>query len=278
MSDGRRPTFAAGPLSHFLFPWPRPRRHQPRGASTSKDASRYAPPEGRHVLFAACRDDEEAKEYVGDGKNRGAFSYFLGDALRSAAGVPTYRDLFARASALVSSQVRNQSPQLEATQNDDLDATFLDGAIQPSPATFTASFHGGLWSINGGATSGIPAPTSSDAARLALYPFDAPVADLSDPSKAVAMATVDDVLPASSRLVIDKKVAARSESDVQGDHRQPAHTAARLPPGGRCRGLRPGPQGAGDGLARRQALALHRRGDRRMLRPSSASLPVTASS
>ena len=61
--------------------------------------------EGRHVLFAACRDDEEAKEYIGDGKHRGAFSFFLGDALKSAAGVPTYRDLFARASALVANQV-----------------------------------------------------------------------------------------------------------------------------------------------------------------------------
>jgi len=167
-------------------------------------ASRYTAPEGRHVLFAACRDDEEAKEYVGDGKQRGAFSFFLGDALKSAAGVPTYRDLFARASALVSSQVRSQSPQLEATQNDDLDATFLDGAIQPAPATFTTSFQNGHWSINGGATSGIPAPSASDSARLALYRFDAAAADLSDPSKAVAMAHVDDVLPASSRLVIDK--------------------------------------------------------------------------
>ena len=95
-------------------------------------ASRYAAPEGRHVLFAACRDDEEAKEYNGDGKQRGAFSFFLGDALKSAAGVPTYRDLFARTSALVSNVVRNQSPQLEVTQNDDLDAAFLDGAIQPA--------------------------------------------------------------------------------------------------------------------------------------------------
>jgi len=170
----------------------------------AKEAGRYAPPEGRHVLFTACRDDEEAKEHIGDGKHRGAFSFFLGDALKSAAGVPTYRELFARASALVSSQVRNQSPQIEATQNDDLDATFLDGAIQPSPATFTASFHDGVWSINGGAISGIPAPTSSDAARLALYPFDATVSVLSDPSKAVAMARVDDVLPASSRLIIEK--------------------------------------------------------------------------
>src|SRR5208337_398923 len=63
-------------------------------AATAKGSSRYVPPEGRHVLFAACRDDEEAKEYVGDGKHHGAFSFFLGAALKSAAGVPTYRDLF----------------------------------------------------------------------------------------------------------------------------------------------------------------------------------------
>ncbi len=43
------------------------------------------------------------------------------------------------------------------------------------------------------------------AARLALYPFDAPAADLRDPAKAVATARVDDVLPASSRLVIEGK-------------------------------------------------------------------------
>ena len=171
-----------------------------------KSTSRYTAPEGRHVLFAACRDDEEAKEYNGDGKHRGAFSFFLCDALKSAAGVPTYRDLFTRASALVSNVVRNQSPQLEATQNDDLDASFLDGAIQPMPATFTASFQDGRWSINGGATNGIPAPVGSDAARLGLFRFDATADDLREPLKAVAMARVEDVLPSSSRLTIEGDV------------------------------------------------------------------------
>jgi hypothetical protein len=167
------------------------------------DTSRYASPQGRHVLFAACRDDEVATEYVGDGKHHGVFSFFLGAALKRAAGVPTYRDLFARTSANVSSVVGTQSPQLEATQNEDLDATFLDGAIQPAPATFTASYRQGQWTLSGGATSGIPAPSGSDAARLALYPFDAPAADLCDPSRAVAKARVDNVLPASSRLEIE---------------------------------------------------------------------------
>jgi hypothetical protein len=172
-------------------------------ANRDADGGRFAAAEGRHVLFAACRSDETAKEYNGDGKNRGAFSFFLGDALKSAAGVPTYRDLFARASALVASQVANQSPQLEATTNDDLDATFLDGAIQPTPATFTASFHDGHWSINGGAAHGIPAPAGTDAARLTLFPFDAASEILVDPSRAEATASVAEVLPSSSRLTIE---------------------------------------------------------------------------
>jgi hypothetical protein len=168
--------------------------------------------EGRHVLLAACRDDEEAKEYVGDGRHRGAMSFFLGDALKSAAGVPTYRDLFARASALVANQVTNQSPQLEASRNDDLDAVFLDGAIQPAPATFTASFRDGRWTISAGRTNGLPAAGGTDPVKLAFFRFDASADELRDPSKALATALVEEVLPASSRVKI--------EGDVQLDTKQ----------------------------------------------------------
>jgi hypothetical protein len=169
----------------------------------AESPSRYSPPQGRHVLFASCRDDEEAKEYNGDGKTRGAFSFFLGDALKNAAGVPTYRDLFSRTSALVSNMRLSQSPQLEATQNEDLDATFLDGTIQAMPTTFTATYRDGHWTLSAGATSGIAAPVGSDAARVALFPFAADAAILSDPAQSMAMARIDQVLPATSRLVID---------------------------------------------------------------------------
>jgi len=180
-------------------------------ASRDADGGRFAT-EGRHVLFAACRSDESAKEYSGDGKHRGAFSFFLGEALKGAAGVPTYRDLFGRASSLAASHIRDQSPQFEASRNDDLDITFLDGAIRPAPASFTASCRDGQWSINGGATSGLPAPSGSDAARVALFPFDAPAADLGDASKAVATADVVEVLPASSRLAIAGKASLDPET------------------------------------------------------------------
>ena len=202
-------------------------------SSYSRDvggAGWYTAAEGRHVLFAACRDDEEAKEYVNEGKYRGAFSFFLGSALESASGVPTYRELFARASALVASQVPNQSPQLEASRNEDLDATFLDGAIKPAPATFTASFRAGEWMINGGRINGIPASGPADPVRFALFLFDASANAMRDPDKALATARAEEVLPASSRIAI--------EANAQLDTRQTYKaviislpTPRRWPPG-----------------------------------------------
>lgn len=88
-------------------------------------------PKGRHILLAACQDIEEAREYKGDdGKHRGAFSYFLMDTLHKANGNVTYRDLFKRANALIRSKVTAQSPQLEATDLNDLYQPFLGGAIK----------------------------------------------------------------------------------------------------------------------------------------------------
>ena len=51
-------------------------------------------PTGRHIVFSACLDSEEAKEYYGDGQHRGAFSYFLLQTLAQTNGSLTYRDLF----------------------------------------------------------------------------------------------------------------------------------------------------------------------------------------
>ena len=87
---------------------------------------------GRHVLLAACRDDEEAKECQGGAKIRGAFSYFMGETLCSIGPNITYYDLFARADALVRSQVQRQSPQLEATVEEDLRRPFLEGPSAPA--------------------------------------------------------------------------------------------------------------------------------------------------
>jgi hypothetical protein len=157
---------------------------------------------GRHVLLAACRDDEEAKEYQGGGATRGAFSYFLGETLGTIGSAITYRDLFARASALVRGQVQRQSPQLEATVSGDLLRPFLGGLIRPSPHFFVASVQGVRWVLDAGRVHGIPAPTPDDAVGLALFDFKAAPEDLKDSGKALARAKVTKVLGVTSQLDI----------------------------------------------------------------------------
>ena len=162
---------------------------------------------GRHVLLAACRDDEEAKEYQGGGATRGAFSYFLGETIRTAGGGVSYRALFDRAAALVRGQVQRQAPQLEATAAEDLQRPFLGGAIRSGPRYFVASVQGGRWIIDAGRVHGIPAPTPDDAAELALFSYAAPDEDLKAPDKALAKAKVTRVLGATSQLEIVEGIA-----------------------------------------------------------------------
>ncbi|MEM9092682.1 MAG: caspase family protein, partial [Cyanobacteria bacterium P01_F01_bin.53] len=131
-------------------------------------------PRGRHVLMAACRDHETAKEYpVKNGQRRGAFSRFLLQTLAQANGSLSYRDLFQQANALVRSNVADQSPQLEASIAEDLDLPFLGtGAITPRKPYFTVSHKRELgWVINGGAIHGIGAPAGEETTLLALFPF-----------------------------------------------------------------------------------------------------------
>ena len=114
-------------------------------------------PRGRHVLLAACRDQETAKEYPIEGKHRGAFSYFIMDALQKVSGNLTYRDLFKQANALVRSSVSAQSPQLEATHSEDLEQYFLGGVIVEPTSYFTIYHHRDYgWVMDGGAVHGIP--------------------------------------------------------------------------------------------------------------------------
>jgi hypothetical protein len=157
---------------------------------------------GRHVLLAACRDDEEAKEYQGGGATRGAFSYFLVETLRAARGALTYRDLFARTAGLVQGQVQRQSPQLEASFSEDLSRPFLGGAIRQSPRTFVASYRSGHWSIDAGRMHGISNSVSDDATEVALFAFDTSDDDLKNPAKALGKARVARVLGTTSELEI----------------------------------------------------------------------------
>ncbi|MEL6159426.1 MAG: caspase family protein [Cyanobacteria bacterium J06627_32] len=158
-------------------------------------------PSGRHVVLSACRNVEEAKEYLGGESPRGAFSYFLQASLAKANGPLSYRDLFKRTNALIRSGVPSQSPQLDATHSEDLERPFLGGAIAPSPPYFTVSYnadHG--WVIDGGAIHGLQPPAGDEATTLAVYSFDADAEQLKTVSTALAQVDIAQVMPQLSKI------------------------------------------------------------------------------
>ena len=209
----RGPTdFRRRPIESFLVSAAEAEAASASRSVTAKDASRHTPPEGRGVVLPRGLPAVvgSGQEYGGDGDHRGAFSFFLGESLKSAGACQPIATCSPERQTGSSGQVSNQSPQLEATQNDDLDATFLDRAVRnrrlACPGFSTPHRRG----HSDHRRRGGPGPGRGlrlDAAGHALYPFDAPAALLCDPAKAVAMARVEDVLPATSRLAIENKVA-----------------------------------------------------------------------
>jgi pimeloyl-ACP methyl ester carboxylesterase len=186
------------PLDTFIF------APSELGAQRSTDPSAnpsgwLALPEGRHILLAACRDEETAKEYAAAGKTWGAFSYFMHTTLKSR-GTLTYRDLFKQTQARVRANVWGQSPQLEATQFVDLDQLFLGGAIAPRPAYFTVSYIESDWRLDAGAIHGIPPRVGDETTTLALFALDTPAERLRDLTGALGQAQVVRVEPQSSQV------------------------------------------------------------------------------
>jgi hypothetical protein len=159
-------------------------------------------PRGRHVLLAACRSDEKARE-LGEGPTAcGAFSSMLLDTLHAARGRLTYRDLFQRAAALVRANDSEQNPQLEATHTEDLDKEFLFGALRSSPPYFTLAYRPREdgWFIDGGTIHGIDPPTEKEKTVLAVYLFDAPVEQMRELEKALCRVEVEEVLFGRSKV------------------------------------------------------------------------------
>jgi pimeloyl-ACP methyl ester carboxylesterase len=160
-------------------------------------------PKGRHILLGACQDSQLAKECNGEGKPRGAFSYFLMNTLQEANGKLTYWDLFNRTKALIGSQVEAQSPQLEVSHPEDENQFFLDGAIAERTPYFTVSYHNKHgWVMDGGAVHGVSNPSGEETTLLVLFSFDSRPEDLREPSKSLGEAKVTQVLPQLSRVSI----------------------------------------------------------------------------
>lgn len=171
-----------------------------RGGNTTAGGW-YSLPKGRHVVLSACNAEELAKELRLGGEQRGAFSYFLLESLEQGGNGLTYRDLFKRVNALVRARVSAQSPQMEATEGDDLSQPFLGGAITPTPAYYTLRHDKTRgWVIDGGAVHGLPAPAGDETTNLAIFAFNTDVTDLQTLEKAIGTAQVTKLLPTESQV------------------------------------------------------------------------------
>jgi hypothetical protein len=154
------------PLSSFLV---QPSALPPSTRSTKKQTVDWVDlPDGKHVVLSACRADETAKEYRIEGNVRGAFSYFLQDALVKAGPSVTYRDLFKRVYTLVRNNVAEQTPQVEASGGD-IEQPFLGGAVGARNQYLTLSHDSDGWTIDAGAVHGIPAPHDDETTTLAIF-------------------------------------------------------------------------------------------------------------
>ncbi len=187
------------PLDTFLFS----PTDLPQQATLNREANPsgwLTLPEGRHVLLAACRDDQLAKEFRAEGNTWGTFSYFLRTTLEGTQGPLTYRELFKATQARVQTQVFNQVPQLEATRPADFDLPFLGGAIALHPQYFTASYGPQGWRLDAGAVHGFPHPTWGETTELALFSLDTPAEALRHLEKALGIAEIAEVFPQTSSL------------------------------------------------------------------------------
>ncbi|AFZ11645.1 peptidase C14 caspase catalytic subunit p20 [Crinalium epipsammum PCC 9333] len=195
------------PLSSFIFADDKTVLEQLLRSYQNQDKKKTGVvlPNGKHVMFSACRDYELAKEYKAeDGQPRGAFSYFLLKTLERTNGSLTYLDLARNINALVSGKVKEQSPQVYATDPMDLRELFLGGAIKKRPFYFTLthSQNNSTWVIDGGALHGIPTASSGGDTLLAIFPAGSTPEQLHQLDAALGEARVTQVLPQRSKVEI----------------------------------------------------------------------------
>ena len=174
-----------------------------RGAGEASAADWVNLAGGRHVLLAACRADETAKEFPESGHTRGALSAALQWVLGQADGQLTYRDLHKWVSARVRGQVAEQNPQLECAAVEDYDRPFLGGAVMPGARYFTLSFDTAEgWVVDAGAVHAIPPVYGGETTRFAVFGVDTGPAEWRELAGALAAAAVTTVLPDRSRVEV----------------------------------------------------------------------------
>lgn len=167
------------------------------------------PNSGRHVLIAACRDDQTAKEILIDGKHHGAFSSSLLQSLQQARRGLTYRELVRNVSAQVRLRVRGQHPQLQTINSSDRNQEFL-GVSTGGDSSLLVKFSSERgWILDAGQIHGIR--QRGKEVRVDLYPYDAHKAELRD-TKPVATGVIEEFGPSKCTIAIDGSMMDRDHT------------------------------------------------------------------
>ncbi|WP_326767974.1 caspase family protein [Streptomyces sp. NBC_01591] len=120
------------------------------GAGASRGAGAQGAEPRRHVLLAACREQEVAYEALVDGESRGYFSHSLVHALRRLGPAATYGKVHALAEERVRGRHHAQHPELRGPEH----LRFLyGGALTVSPFLLRHTVSG--WEVNCGHVHGL---------------------------------------------------------------------------------------------------------------------------
>ncbi len=115
-----------------------------------------AVPDPPHVLLAACRADQTAKEGIHNGLVRGAFTAVLLRVLGDLAADLTYFELIRWVAAGLRARVPDQTPLLETGGGFDAATSFLGWTHRRAGLRYTASFLGRRgWVLDAGLVHGI---------------------------------------------------------------------------------------------------------------------------
>jgi pimeloyl-ACP methyl ester carboxylesterase len=176
----------------------------------AKTGNWFSLPQGRHIVIAACRPEQSAREkLMPNGQLHGVLSYYLLDTLQQASPALTYRDVFSRTSNLTRSLVKDQNPLLAATDSDDLRQPFLGGAIvAQKPYAILEHQEGRGWVLKAGAVHGIDQPKGDETTLLAIFPLETSLEVGSPIQGEIAQAKVVEVGAAESRVEIEEQGAS----------------------------------------------------------------------
>ncbi len=139
----------------------------------------WAAPRPPHVVLAACRSDETAKEHRIGEITRGAFSVALLAALEVLGSRTTYRSLLATVRSKVERTAEQQRPELFPLDVGGLaDSLFLDGALVPVAPTFTVARDASGWALDAGLVHGLRDPVGDECFVLACQDDDGTAAGM----------------------------------------------------------------------------------------------------